>query len=370
MNSKLANQRNFQLDYLKLLFTILVFYSHTGALMDKWLIPTGLGWISTHFFFIVSGLLMTDSFMKKDSLKNKDESGKVAMSYVLSKFRSLVIPYWVALGLRTMIQLFLYVRDTQTGIKVVLRMFPEIFAVNMSGILPQIVNGPTWYISAMLIVMLPLYYLMFKKTDFFIYIFAPLGAILTFGWMFSNDPHLNHLEFKTYFSGAIIRAFTGVCFGVVSWLIYNKIKNSVFNKYQRILITVIEFISWFIFFAVILQKEQWYVLEYSVMLLLPIAVAVVFTGQSYFAELFKFRIFKWGGVAPLSLAIYLNHSGAVQITIKYFNDLGYKKEVLITFILTMIMCSIYFSIIKLLELVWNRKLKRLFWRNKNEKKNC
>lgn len=357
----MKNKRNYQLDFLKLVFTGCVFLSHTHALINEntnFYIPTGLGWISVHFFFVLSGMLMVDSFMRKNNVQNNDESGKAALSYVLNKFQRLAMPYWVALILRTLIQIVLYAKSSKTINQIIFRMFPEIFAINGGGILPQINNPPDWYISAMLIVMLPLYYLMAKKTDFFIYVFAPLGAILTFGWMFSKNPHLNQLEFQTYFNGAVIRAFAGICFGVIAWLIFDKLRKGIINKYQHILITLIEIISWIIFFGIILQKEQWYVLEYSVMLLLPITIAITFSGKSYLAKLFHLKIFQW--VAPLSLAIYLNHSGAVQITIEYFKDLGYKRGVFITVVLTMIICLLYFGIIKFFKVLWNRKLKKYF----------
>lgn len=94
------------------------------------------------------------------------------------------------------------------------------------------------------------------------------------------------------------------------------------------------------------------------MLLLPITIAIAFSEKSYLAKLFHLKIFQW--VAPLSLAIYLNHSGAVQITIEYFKNLGYKRGVLITIVLTMVLCLLYFEIIKFFRVLWNRKLKKYF----------
>ena len=45
-------------------------------------------------------------------------------------------------------------------------------------------NEPTWYISALFIAMLPLAYIMIKNRDFYVHVFAPITAIILFGYMF------------------------------------------------------------------------------------------------------------------------------------------------------------------------------------------
>ena len=65
----------------------------------------------------------------KCNIQNNDESGKAALSYVLKKFQYLAIPYWVALILRTLIQIILYAKNPKTVNQIIFRMFPEIFAV-------------------------------------------------------------------------------------------------------------------------------------------------------------------------------------------------------------------------------------------------
>lgn len=83
-------ERNYQLDFMKFIFTIGVFFSHTHELINErtnFYIPTGLGWISVHFFFVVSGLLMVDSFMRRYDEKTIEncrggDSGRVCAEAV------------------------------------------------------------------------------------------------------------------------------------------------------------------------------------------------------------------------------------------------------------------------------------------------
>ena len=49
--------------------------------------------------------------------------------------------------------------------------------------------------------------------------------------------------------GGVIRALCGLCFGVIAWLIYNKLFYMVRKKSQMVLLTVMEALAWGIFFT-------------------------------------------------------------------------------------------------------------------------
>ncbi len=227
-------------------------------------------------------------------------------------------------------------------------------------------NAPTWYLSAMFIVMLPLAYLLYKHRDFFLYVFAPIVAVLTLGyWYKSNDAVYadNRNVLIGVVIGGVIRALCGLCFGSVSWLLYNKIKNWVKKKSQIILLTVFEVLSWFVFFM------SWFFLRdnnaiYSVLFILPVAVAISFSGRSYIGRIFKYN---WMSIfSTLSLAIYLNHWIARMVVSQYFSGCSYKLGVLLMIGFTMMSCLLYFLIIRLCREIWYKKLKKVF---SNEVKN-
>lgn len=178
--------RNYQIDFLKLIFSICVVIYHSSFLIKeetRFQIPTALGWIAVHFFFIVSGFFMTKSITeKKYDPKN---AGKMAYDYVIKKFKRIALPYWIA----TLLFLITYIYINYGKVSIfnsLISALPELFAISMSGITLEY-NFPVWYISAMFLVMLPLGYLLIKNKDFFLYCFAPLMALFLYGYMYQQE---------------------------------------------------------------------------------------------------------------------------------------------------------------------------------------
>ncbi len=93
-------QRNYQLDVLRLLFAICIFLYHGKmffekdslfrSIADKW------GWVGVHFFFMVSGLFMVNSLVKKP-IPERADPGKTALQFVLNKFKGIAAPHYITL---------------------------------------------------------------------------------------------------------------------------------------------------------------------------------------------------------------------------------------------------------------------------------
>lgn len=97
---------------------------------------------------------------------------------------------------------------------------------------------------------------------------------------------------------------------------------------------------------------------FPVMLLMPVGVAITFSGISYTAELFKAKAFS--KLAPLSLAIYLTHDGiANRLVNYYFSGLSYKLSVALSAGFMIVFILIYFLLIKLMKLC-AAKIKKFF----------
>ena len=90
-NPTTEKKRNYQLDFFRVVFAIIIFLSHTqfngfiGPNTRFRIIPM-MGEIAVHFFFIVSGMLMANSIVKQSV--NKD-FGKASIDFVLRKFKSI-----------------------------------------------------------------------------------------------------------------------------------------------------------------------------------------------------------------------------------------------------------------------------------------
>ena len=161
------------------MFALLVFIYHTNPFIGKntrVVLPPDLGAGAVHFFFILSGMFMANSIVKRGVTGN---CAKLSIGFVLNKFKSFAPEYFAALFIGVTAKVVF----SDGGIMVRLaRMFPEIFCVYASGVWYNN-NAATWYLSAMLICMLPLAYLLYAKRDLTLYVIAPLVSILTFGYM-------------------------------------------------------------------------------------------------------------------------------------------------------------------------------------------
>jgi len=102
--------RNFQLDFLKLVFTFCVFLSHSTVFANKntrIIFPPYLGTLSVHFFFVVSGMLMVNSIVKYAA--NEENAGKAAMRFVLKKSKSIFLQHWVSFAIFLTIYIYIYI---------------------------------------------------------------------------------------------------------------------------------------------------------------------------------------------------------------------------------------------------------------------
>lgn len=114
---------------------------------------------------------MVNSYMKK---ANGGCSAPIeSFNFVLNKFKAISIEYWVSLLIGLVAYIFLYIEEIDVFQRIIYAI-PEIMGITSCGVVTQEINAPTWYISAMLISMLLLYYILCKNKDFFIYIFSPL----------------------------------------------------------------------------------------------------------------------------------------------------------------------------------------------------
>lgn len=350
--------RNYQLDFLKLILTIFVFLAHTTILRGentKFSLPPTLGAVSVQCFFIMSGLFMAKSIAKlpEDNLT----PGKSAITFVLRKFKGIA---W-QLGAALIIYICSYINYyPKNEVPVYLTgIFPELFLVNTAGVYDIRFNRPTWYLSAMLILMLPLAYLLYKKRDLTLHVLSPLVAILTLGYMYqvTNGGFISDKIMCGIVMGGMIRAACGLCFGICCYNIYVYIYRTILNKNMRIFLTIIEIILYGIFFG------TWFFIWdnraiMSVMFILPIAIAISFSEKSYVSWLFRFRWMRF--FAPVSLLIYLNHEISILITSKIVPDASYKAGVCIAALFTLSACLLNALIVRVGKAIWEKKLKVIF----------
>lgn len=347
-------RRNYELDFLKFVFTVMIFLCHSWQFIlenTRFKILPEMAGTAVNFFFIVSGMLMVNSVMKTPVTNNCSKS---SIDFVLHKFKSMGWVLCSSVVVCMAVNIYIYIKTVSvvsaTNIWVMItRIIPEILEVSMAGI--NLRYNVTWYISAMLIAMLPLSYLLYKKRDFTFYVFAPLMSICIFGYMCQINSYqfIDHDALYGVVTGGIIKAFCGLCFGICSFTIYEKIKQANLNRLRKVLLTIAELAIYLIFF--ITWFFSWDTAAVmSVNLIMPIAIAITFSGQSYISRIFQA---KWMKIfAPISLYVYLNHWGARQIVMTFYSGNSWEYSVLLMGFFTIILCLICYSLVCLSKKIY------------------
>lgn len=354
--------RSYSLDFLKFVLTLLVFWWHTSEFVGentRIKIPESLGFWSVHAFFVISGMLMVAHFYKKDFSDDTKRPVSKTVEYIKTRVKGISYEYYSAWLIAFVVyNICRYTCGSNASwFRDLVRSVPELLFLPMSGAWQNPQNRPeifysnvvTWYISAMLFVMILLYYILSRNPEFFCKIFAPVGALVSYSFMLHQDaPYLDWFSTSGLFTNGAIRGFCGLCFGVVAYDIYVYIAKKRSKIHCRILFTAAELLIYatIAYFWLVLKNSA--LVMFPLMLLLPVAVAVTFSGQSYSAELFRHKTF--GKLAPLSLAIFLTHNATpVRLIRNYFSGKSYKMSVLLMVCFTIAMIVIYFVLIKLLK---------------------
>lgn len=340
--------RNYQLDIWKLGFAVIVFLGH--ALSDfSSIAATPLGYFGAHAFFVISGLLMTNSLMKKDVDKNC--AGKEAFYYLLGRYKALALPYVVVLLFD--ILYFGIINGKEVLTNKLPYLLVELFALSQNGTYIHMISGHTWFLSAMLLGMLPLAYLLIKNKDFYLYVFAPLLSLFCMGYVYQAEGHyLNQYAYCGVVSGGVIRAVWGLTTGSFAWLIFKGITNRVKTSRQRILLTIVEIVASILFLYLLGSPNIDIEGRYASTLLLPIVFAIVFSQKSYVSRLFKSQVFRLAG--SLSLALYLNQWGAEVFLMRYFPERGFIWSFVCMAVITTVQCVLYYLVMHLCKKLWKR----------------
>lgn len=228
---------------------------------------------------------------------------------------------------------------------------PESLSLTYAGVQYEN-NPPAWFISCMLISMLPLYYIMIKHKDFFIYIFAPIAAFGTWGYMYHKGGYIGRNTWLGWCYAGIIRAVSGLCFGVIAWILYERLMKTNRSKRNRIFFTTAEVVITVVFFYVVFFSGLDATSQYCIMLLIPVIIALIFSEQSCLSALFRHKAMRY--FAPLSLDIYLNQWSAMRLVNLLNPGMGYKVSVMIMATYTGLLCVLNFLIRKLAGLIMKK----------------
>lgn len=292
------------LDFLKFVFSIMIVLFHsrmmTNNMMERIVINGGAG---VEFFFMVSGCLMCASSARRPATGN---TGLDTVQFMWNKICRLMPNFLVAYVIAFIV--YHYNADIRSIRKIIIdaiKSIPELLFIKNSGIRFPSYNGPTWYISAMLLNMLVLYPLLRRFNDSF-YVMAAALMLFILGYFFQTQGTLSNLEnWNGWILRGTVRGTAGLCAGCLCYKAGTALGRYSLTLPGKAVFTVIEWGGYIAVFALCCKylSSPW---DYLIFLLLMVSFTITYANISFDERIFNAGIFRWLGTYSYSL--YLGHS--------------------------------------------------------------
>ncbi len=364
-------EKNHEISVLKFIFAFFVLLGHTWMIAERpswWPYVANIAPFAVEFFFIVSGYLMVSSWYRHD-ISSDACNGEKTARFITRKISGIslqyVIAFLFAFALNIIVPLFKNKPDNiYTYIfEHIIRSIPEALCMIGTGLNTREVLGDVWYISAMLIALMVLYYLLCRYKKTFLYVIAPVVALLVLGYRYRvlDGYGDSNMTFSGILCIGMIRAIGGLCLGSVAYTLSEKLRSYDFSLFGRIFITFSEVFGWLILLVGLFCFKYSAGIHFPLFIILVLLIAIVMSNQSYICKLFKSK--HWDKLGAASLWVYLVHFKLARLISDHLYDNGYKKNLLILIVATTVMCLIEYGIYLLIKKNMNT-IKKLFIKNK------
>ena len=194
------------------------------------------GYLVVEFFFILSGYLLMESYLRKP---------KTAVQYTVDKLKRTYLEYFVALCF-----CFFYFGLLRNwfyhtfSIEEVFKFISEICLLQNTGVFNDGFNGPMWYFCVLIWGGALLYYLISKYTELSTHILIPALCLLALTYLCAQ-PSLGNFDTYGVFYMPFIRGVSEMGIGVLLCTFahsrYNKIRNSVWLDCLSIVALILTF---------------------------------------------------------------------------------------------------------------------------------
>lgn len=359
-------KRNYELDFLKFIFTIaiIVYHSHNLICPDTNLELLPKGYLGVEFFFMTSGYLMMAGIMR-DKEKGIEQAnwsfiGKKVKAFLPPVIFAFLVNFFVwticckKYSFKNLLIEFLYTPPEWLLLRHTDVRFPS-----------HNYNGPAWYIAAMLFGMFLLYPVAKRYKEKFGTYIAPALSLGLYGWITNycgSDGISVIKQWINGINGGLARALAGLCLGSFIYFVTEKIKANPrqLNKAGNITFGVIEGI---IFFALYLFMRNNATAKYGrandsiailyIFLLLVITISKNYDLNKFFASKPMLFLYK------LSLPLFLNQWVVVRFSREMFAKINFVPQFFIYVGITVALALISIPATKGLERLWHFLIEKL-----------
>ncbi len=349
-------KRNGTLEFMRFVFCMTIFFYHIGKYtygspsLKKGvflaLFPHGA--MGVEFFFLLTGVFLAQSLDKQLQRTEKKtnvfaDTGKYFWKKYISTFPQHIVAFAVLFGVMVLIHLDM---PNWSAWDRFCSAIPSLFLVQMTGWMGSPLNHIEWYLSAMLIAIIIVYFLCrlhFKVVTRYV---APVASIGLLVWMCCEFPSLTGVTRPMYIGGDLfifkgnIRAIAEILLGT---FVYSLGRYGLApladkaGKAVRIVLTVLEWVM-YIGAVVITLLTLPYGWEYGALAFIFGGVLLSFSGLTYSGRLFDNEASYFLG--KITLPVYLSQLSAVYATNYYLKDYDNGFKVWAIVVLTAISSAI------------------------------
>ena len=317
-------------NFWRVICTFLIAILHTGLTWKgHW-----TGWyIAVEFFFLLSGFWLAEgvSSGKYTSTPWKYEWNRISKLYPHIIFSFVVFYLYLIIHKDLSLGGILSVPVGHLN-----EIVPFIFPFSVKEIFGGNYNFPVWYVNVLITVSLVIYYLLKYHRTFFLNIFAPIAALLSYFYMFNNNKDLNAgaYIFGKALNEQYLLGLGGMCLGSLGYFIVLKMKSMHFSILAYIFFRIIEYGTFSL--VIILSflfgptKLDWL---YVLLLFWALIVMNIYDGEHRIISRLPLVNF----FSSISYAIYLNHSLLILI----HNDIcsEWSVRIMVIYIVVLVVYS-------------------------------
>lgn len=343
-------RKNSYIELLRFIMCLVILVHHSGfvrAVDSSIILPFGA--LAADFFFMITGYFAYAHFTKSEQ-KSEDKnciSMKYWMGYTINKLKR-VFPY-AAFGIIIIYALEFFRPAIETPLPErfikLQNIFFELTVMPMSGVMPidmmSYRNSPLWFLSAMLIALPILMYLISRYKDLFTGYIVWILPALIYAWM---TVKLNGIcswtEYSGFLYGGVIRAFADMMVGCAIYIAAKAIEERAdsIGMTGRVLITALELlllcIALFEFNRILSSYDQIFVIY-----VMAVMLAITLSNVSLTAKIDNKFINYLGS---LSMPVYCLHWGVYQYVARGMLriKLSYVQGVMITLIICIVVAVV------------------------------
>ena len=332
-HSASSKRRVGSIDVLKFLLALVIIAYHTGDTFGGDSAPLSNGDFAVEVFFVISGCLMCMSAFR-DAQRSTRGLGEDTASFMWRKIKALLVPYLVIL--------FIYFSTwvVATGLDVLeesgpiglinamILLLPNFLLTTLAGVnIDSRLVGISWYISAMLIIMLATYPLVRKFGRTYTLVVAPFVALFFLGLMYHySDGYFGGIYgYLLYIPRGLVRAIIGINMGCVAYEICNKLKSLELTAFARVLLLVAVLALGVGLVFVFQHGDK--LTYYSYELLLPLLIGIMFSQQMAGDAIFNNPVSTYLGKS--SIYLYLYHTAVRRVCVLAHLPLSYAEALVV-----------------------------------------